>query len=195
MNTRPAWCAVLNVRASFLIHTSNGTPREHSPFSRHVLRSSGLARVQRDPPVAEAFGNSLPARHWPETPQPIGQCSPLLHALNLQPPVLPNFFLYRPTTPSCGIDNALLFLQQCMLFLNRWRMTQHPTVEDQVIDIVRRVHVCDFEEVVRQCADLTWNQIFLAVDRLSRRGEIRLVPRGRGMYTVAFPHRLKDRPD
>ena len=75
-------------------------------------------------------------------------------------------------------------------------MTQHPTVEDQVIDIVRRVHVCDLEEVVRQCAGLTWNQVFLAIDRLSRRGEVRLVPRGRGMYTVAFPHhRQEDRPD
>jgi hypothetical protein len=30
---------------------------------------------------------------------------------------------------------------------------------------------------------------------LSRRGEIRLVPRGRGMYTVAFPHRQEDRLD
>ena len=54
---------------------------------------------------------------------------------------------------------------------------------------------CDLEEVTRQCANLTWNQVFLAVDRLSRRGEIRLVPRGRGMYTVAFPHRQEGRPD
>ena len=74
-------------------------------------------------------------------------------------------------------------------------MTQPPTVEDQVIDIVRRVHACDLEEVVRQCAGLTWNQVFLAVDRLSRRGEVRLVPRGRGMYTVAFLHRQENRPD
>jgi hypothetical protein len=48
---------------------------------------------------------------------------------------------------------------------------------------------------MRQCANLTWNQVFLAVDRLSRRGEIRLVPRSRGAYTVAFLHRQEDRPD
>ena len=57
--------------------------------------------------------------------------------------MLLNFFLYCPTTPSCGTDNALLFLQQCILFPNTWRMTQHPTVEDQAIDIVRRGHGSD----------------------------------------------------
>jgi hypothetical protein len=36
-------------------------------------------------------------------------------------------------------------------------MEQELTVEDQVIDIVRRAHVCDLEEVMRQCANLTWN--------------------------------------
>jgi len=74
-------------------------------------------------------------------------------------------------------------------------MAQEITVEDQVVDIVRRAHVCDLEEVMRQCANLTWNQVFFAVDRLSRSGEIRLVPRGRGMYTVAFPHRQEGRPN
>ena len=66
-------------------------------------------------------------------------------------------------------------------------MTQQQAVEDQIIDIVRRTYICDLEEVARRCRDLSWNQVFLAVDRLSRRGEIRLVPRGRGLYTVTFP--------
>ncbi len=74
-------------------------------------------------------------------------------------------------------------------------MTQHQTAEDQIIDIVRRTHICDLEEVARQCDDLTWNQVFLAVDRLSRSGEIMLVPRGRGLYTVTFPQRQVGRPD
>jgi hypothetical protein len=74
-------------------------------------------------------------------------------------------------------------------------MAQEITVEDQVVDIVRRAHVCNLEEVMRQCANLTWNQVFFAVDRLSRSGEIRLVSRGRGTYTVAFPHRQEDRLD
>jgi hypothetical protein len=74
-------------------------------------------------------------------------------------------------------------------------MAQHTTVEDLVIDIVHRAHTCDLEEVTRQCPNLTWNQVFLAVDRLSRNGEILLMPRGRGTYTVTFPHRQDGRPD
>jgi hypothetical protein len=74
-------------------------------------------------------------------------------------------------------------------------MAQSTTVEVQVIDIVRRSGACDLEEITRQCTNLTWNQVFFAVDRLSRRGEILLMPRGRGFYTVTFPHRQKGRPD
>jgi hypothetical protein len=74
-------------------------------------------------------------------------------------------------------------------------MVQEISVEDQVIDIVRKAHVSDLEEVMRQCVNSTWNQVFLAVDRLSRRGEIMLVPRGRGLYTVTVPHRQEGRPD
>jgi hypothetical protein len=66
-------------------------------------------------------------------------------------------------------------------------MAQYTTVEDLVIDFVHRVHGCDLEEVARQCSNLTWNQVFLAVDRLSRSGEIMLIPRGRGTYIVTFP--------
>lgn len=74
-------------------------------------------------------------------------------------------------------------------------MAQHTTVEDQVIDIVHRGQVCDLEDISRQCTNLTWNQVFLAVDHLSRSGEIVLVPRGRGTYMVTFPQRQEGRPD
>lgn len=74
-------------------------------------------------------------------------------------------------------------------------MGHHTTVENQVIDILQRAGACDLEEVTRHCPTLTWNQVFLAVDRLSQCGEITLVPRGRGMYTVTFPHRQDGRPD
>jgi hypothetical protein len=73
-------------------------------------------------------------------------------------------------------------------------MQQEMTVEDQVIDVVQRANDCDLEEIMRQCSNLTWNQVFFAVDRLSRRGELILIPKGRGMYTVTFPHRQEGRP-
>jgi hypothetical protein len=63
-------------------------------------------------------------------------------------------------------------------------MAQHSAAEDQVIDIVLKTRACDLEEVTRHCTNLTWNQVFLAVDRLSRSGEVMLVPRSRGTYMV-----------
>jgi hypothetical protein len=73
-------------------------------------------------------------------------------------------------------------------------MAQHTPVETQVLDIMLHTRTCDLEEVRRQCANLTWNQVFLAIDRLSRSGEIMLMPRGRGLYTVTFPHRQDCQP-
>ena len=40
------------------------------------------------------------------------------------------------------------------------------------------------DDVVFQCPDLTWNQIFLAIDRLSREGALTLTPKGGGLYAV-----------
>lgn len=74
-------------------------------------------------------------------------------------------------------------------------MALHTIVEDQVIDVLQRTETCDLDEVTRQCTNLTWNQVFLAVDRLSRSGEIMLVPMGRGMYALTFPHRKDGRPN
>jgi len=64
-----------------------------------------------------------------------------------------------------------------------------------VIEVLHRTHSCDLEEVMRECANLTWNQVFLAVDRLSRSGEIVLMPRDLGLYTLTFPQGQEDRPD
>jgi hypothetical protein len=70
-------------------------------------------------------------------------------------------------------------------------MAQEPTAEDQVIEVLHRIHPCDLEEITRRCANLTWNQVFLAVDRLSRSGKIILTAAGRATYTLSFPHRME----
>ena len=74
-------------------------------------------------------------------------------------------------------------------------MVQETTAEDQVIDVLHHTHTCDLEEIIRRCSNLTWNQVFLAVDRLSRNGKIMLMPRGRGMYALTFPHDKKVAPN
>ncbi|UVT16089.1 MAG: hypothetical protein H8K04_00540 [Nitrospira sp.] len=46
---------------------------------------------------------------------------------------------------------------------------------DQVrIALEQQATACLMEEIVALCPDLTWNQVFLAIDELSRRGEIRV---------------------
>ncbi|ALA58976.1 hypothetical protein [Nitrospira moscoviensis] len=57
-------------------------------------------------------------------------------------------------------------------------------VRATILDALRGRHECDMEELVRNCSCCTWNQVFLEVDRLTRSGELRLVPRGPGVYAV-----------
>jgi hypothetical protein len=43
---------------------------------------------------------------------------------------------------------------------------------------------CPMEEVAGLCPELTWNQVFLAMDYLSRTGEVRVTVDSGGIYRV-----------
>ena len=43
---------------------------------------------------------------------------------------------------------------------------------------------CSMEEVVNLCPELTWNQAFLAIDYLSRAGQVRVTLDGDRTYRV-----------
>lgn len=61
------------------------------------------------------------------------------------------------------------------------------TVEDlssRVLKIVQQTPGCDVDELAAQCSDVTWNQVFLALDRLSRSGQVALKQQGPGHYRV-----------
>ena len=62
-------------------------------------------------------------------------------------------------------------------------MTQAATTQ-AVMDIVRRSRGCDLEDIVHECPELTWNQVFLEIDRLSREGEVVLMRQGACRYRV-----------
>lgn len=48
----------------------------------------------------------------------------------------------------------------------------------------QRDTACPLDEVMGLCPELTWNQVFLAIDHLSRTGQVRMA-RGAGKtYTV-----------
>ncbi|MBS0183181.1 MAG: hypothetical protein JSS39_12330 [Nitrospira sp.] len=47
---------------------------------------------------------------------------------------------------------------------------------------------CSMEEVATLCPELTWNQVFLAIDNLSRSGQVRVMPAGDRTYRVQAHH-------
>jgi hypothetical protein len=47
---------------------------------------------------------------------------------------------------------------------------------------------CSMEEVVTLCPELTWNQVFLAIDDLSRTGQVRVTLDGDRTYRVQAHH-------
>jgi hypothetical protein len=42
------------------------------------------------------------------------------------------------------------------------------------------------DDIGLECPDLTWNQIFVVIDRLSREGVLTMSPKGRGQYAITF---------
>lgn len=63
-------------------------------------------------------------------------------------------------------------------------MRDQQTVTDHLIETVSRHPGCLLEELALECPDLTWNQVFLVVDRLSRTGQLHLARKGPGVYAV-----------
>jgi hypothetical protein len=47
---------------------------------------------------------------------------------------------------------------------------------------------CSMEELVDLCPELTWNQAFLAIDYLSRSGQVRVTVDGDRTYRVQAQH-------
>lgn len=70
-------------------------------------------------------------------------------------------------------------------------MLQQGTVADRILKAVRRAPGCQLDDVERSCPDLTWNQVFLEVDRLSRSGQVRVHSNGAGTYTLTLPAKRK----
>lgn len=61
-------------------------------------------------------------------------------------------------------------------------MTQ--TTRQAVMDVVLRSPGCNIEDIVHECSGLTWNQVFLEIDQLSREGNVVLKLQQPGHYSV-----------
>lgn len=65
--------------------------------------------------------------------------------------------------------------------------------EAAIVDRVRSVleecgTACSLDEVTQLCPDLTWNQVFLAIDFLSRTGQADVILDPRRVYWVQTRH-------
>jgi hypothetical protein len=70
-------------------------------------------------------------------------------------------------------------------------MSQLGTVADRILDAVHGSPGYQLDDLVLSVPELTWNQVFLEVDRLSRTGQVRMTAMGKGTYTIWLPNKEK----
>ena len=60
-------------------------------------------------------------------------------------------------------------------------MKPEPTLTDRILKAVSEAPGCRIEDVIEQFPDLTWNQMFHELGRLSRNRQLRLMLNRRGL--------------
>lgn len=68
-------------------------------------------------------------------------------------------------------------------------MASHTPVTDRILGQVQRAHGCDLDTLTNSLSDLSWSQVFLEVDRLSRQGEVLVTLDTGGRYMIRMPER------
>jgi len=72
-------------------------------------------------------------------------------------------------------------------------MASHTPVTDRILDEVQRTHGCDLDMLAKSLSDLSWSQVFLEVDRLSRDGQVLVTSDTGGRYMIRLPE-YKEEP-
>lgn len=55
-----------------------------------------------------------------------------------------------------------------------------------LLELLEQTQECDVDELRVHCPQATWNQVFLALDQLSRSGQVTLQQQGPGRYKVGL---------
>ena len=66
-------------------------------------------------------------------------------------------------------------------------MASHIPVTDRILGAVQRTHGCDLDTLTNSLTDLSWDQVFLEVDRLSREGQVLVTLGTGGRYLIRLP--------
>jgi predicted nucleic acid-binding Zn-ribbon protein len=64
-------------------------------------------------------------------------------------------------------------------------------VTDRILGAVQDTQGCDLDTLAESVPELTWNQVFLEIDRLSREGEILVTCETGGRYLIQLPEHKK----
>ena len=70
-------------------------------------------------------------------------------------------------------------------------MASHTPVTDRILGAVQRTHGCDLDTLTNSLSDLSWGQVFLEVDRLSREGQVLVTFDTGGRYMIRLPEHMK----
>jgi len=71
-------------------------------------------------------------------------------------------------------------------------MTSQALVTDRILGQVQRTQECDLDMLAKSLSDLSWSQVFLEVDRLSREGQVRVTLDTQGRYMIRLPDHNKE---
>jgi hypothetical protein len=63
-------------------------------------------------------------------------------------------------------------------------MLREDAIADEILEVVRANPDCTLEELTQRLDWLSWSQVFLEVDRLSRSGQLILTQTGIGFITT-----------
>lgn len=66
-------------------------------------------------------------------------------------------------------------------------MASQTPVTDRILGTVQRTHGCDLDTLTNSLSDLSWGQVFLEVDRLSRQGQVLVTFGTGGRYMIRLP--------
>jgi len=71
-------------------------------------------------------------------------------------------------------------------------MTSQTPVTDRILGQVQRTHGCDLDMLTKSLSDLSWSQVFLEVDRLSREGHVQVTLDPGGRYMIRLANHNKE---
>jgi len=70
-------------------------------------------------------------------------------------------------------------------------MASHTPDTDRILGAVQRTQGCDLDTLTNSLSDLSWSQVFLEVDRLSRQGQVLVTAGTKGRYLIRLPDPTK----